>query len=353
MKKLHTSVLVIGAGPIGIECSVNLKLNAIDHILVDAKELGSTIGKWSHEVFFPDSAENIEIAKFPYSHRVKKRGITGSQYQNYLREIVESYNLPLYSFHRVTGLGSFTEGGFLVHIESLLEKVMVRTKKIVLATGAMDQPKKAEVPGSDYPFVVDNEFSSHAFFGKKILILGDGGLAVEKALNTVHAGAKPTIFFTKGGLAEEMIDPLQLDEYKSLVEKSQIKVLEHVELKEFTKNGTCLYEVNGAVSRRRFDFVVSCLGYSYPSAILDSMGITVSDEGVPEYSRETMETKVKGIFIAGSAAEGTAGSERYFSNPGHTDIKKIMKSLIAKPTLKLGPKVEEEFKFEGNGVQNN
>ncbi|HEY5610069.1 MAG TPA: NAD(P)-binding domain-containing protein, partial [Thermoanaerobaculia bacterium] len=65
MSELATDVLIVGAGPIGIELAVALKRRGIRYAQLDANQIGSTIAWFAPQTHFFSSPERIAIAGVP------------------------------------------------------------------------------------------------------------------------------------------------------------------------------------------------------------------------------------------------------------------------------------------------
>jgi thioredoxin reductase (NADPH) len=51
---------------------------------------------------------------------------------------------------------------------------------------------------------------------------------------------------------------------------------------------------------------------------------------VPEFSPETMETNVPGLYVAGTAAGGTQTQYKLFIETSHVDVEKIAAAIGAR-----------------------
>ena len=60
-----TDVLIVGAGPIGIELAVALRRAGVPYEQLDAGQVGATIEWWAPQTRFFSSPERIEIAGVP------------------------------------------------------------------------------------------------------------------------------------------------------------------------------------------------------------------------------------------------------------------------------------------------
>ncbi|MCB0241493.1 MAG: NAD(P)-binding domain-containing protein, partial [Anaerolineae bacterium] len=62
---VSTDVVIVGAGPIGLELAACLKRAGVDYVQFDARQLGHTISWWPRDTTFFSTTERIEIAGIP------------------------------------------------------------------------------------------------------------------------------------------------------------------------------------------------------------------------------------------------------------------------------------------------
>ena len=85
-------------------------------------------------------------------------------------------------------------------------------------------------------------------------------------------------------------------------------------VKEITEDAV-IYQVGDEIKKIKNDFVFAMTGYHPDHEFLKKMGVGVDPEtGRPLYDPETMETNVRGIFIAGVIAAGNDANEIFIEN---------------------------------------
>ncbi len=98
-----TEVFIIGAGPIGLELAVALKLLKVDYLHVDAGQVAQTITWFPRQAQFFSSPERIAIAGVPL-HTVDQSKATREEYLAYLRGVVQQFDLAVRTFECVTNV---------------------------------------------------------------------------------------------------------------------------------------------------------------------------------------------------------------------------------------------------------
>src|SRR6478672_10846344 len=133
-------VVVVGAGPIGLELAVALKRAGIDYLHFDAKQVGYTISWFAPQTRFFSSNERIAIAGVPLQTPDQGK-CTREQYLAYLRSVV-----GIERQRRGDG------GDFLLTTRpagGAAAPRRCRARRLVLVTGGTDHPRKLNIPGED------------------------------------------------------------------------------------------------------------------------------------------------------------------------------------------------------------
>jgi thioredoxin reductase (NADPH) len=76
------------------------------------------------------------------------------------------------------------------------------------------------------------------------------------------------------------------------------------------------------------DFVLLLIGYEQDNTLFKLAGIhLVGDCGAPAFDPATMESNVKGIYVAGTAVGGTQDKYRVFIENCHIHVHRIIAAL--------------------------
>ncbi|HET7615788.1 MAG TPA: NAD(P)-binding domain-containing protein, partial [Bacillales bacterium] len=124
--------------------------------------------------------------------------------------------------------------------------------------------------------------------------------------------------------------------FQSLVKHGKVNMAFQAEVKAITEDKV-IYEIAGEEKRIANDFVFAMTGYHPDHSFLEGMGVQVEeDSGRPHFHKETMETNVEGIFIAGVIAAGNNANEIFIENGRfHGDLiaAEIEKRTTEKPIV--------------------
>lgn len=323
-----TRVVIVGAGPIGIELAVALKRTGIDFQLFDAGAIGHTISWWAPQTRWFSSNERIAIAGVPLLTEDQSKA-TREQYLTYLRSVVTQYHLSIHSHCPVVNIQR--QGGqFSITTNPVGQQQTWLADAVVLATGGTDFPKKLGIPGEDLPQVDGYLRETHTYFGQRVLIIGGRNSAIEAALRLHHAGAKVSLSYRGAALPDESIKYWLLPEIKGLLSAGRIGDFIGTIPVEISPGCVRLQSIaDGGVSEVQVDSVLSLIGYEQDKTLMRSAGLDLIDSMQrPRHNPETMETNVPGIYVAGTATAGTQSSKyKIFLENCHNHVDKIVAHL--------------------------
>src|SRR4029434_10422846 len=106
----ETDVIIVGAGPIGLEMAVALKRARVDYLQLEAKQIAYTISWFAPQTRFFSSNERIAIAGVPLQTPDGGKS-TREQYLTYLRGVVEQFDLKVNTYESVVGIERLDSGG--------------------------------------------------------------------------------------------------------------------------------------------------------------------------------------------------------------------------------------------------
>jgi len=322
MDTIRTDVLVVGAGPIGLELAVALKSEGIDYVHLDAKQIGYTISWFPSQTRFFSSNERIAIAGVPLQTADQSKA-SREEYLAYLRSVVEQFNLKVHTYTPVVAIQKNSDG-FLITAHNAGDPMHVRAKRLVLCTGGTDHPRRLNIPGEDLPHVSRYLRDPHMYFRKRLLVVGGKNSAVESALRCHHVGAEVTLSYRRERLDEKSIKYWLIPEINGLIAAGRITGLFNTMPTEI-KPGEVKLSSSQSVPA---DFVLMQIGFEQDTTLLAMAGVElVGDCRAPSYDPRTMETNVPGMYVAGTAVGGTQDKYRVFIENCHVHVGRILASL--------------------------
>ena len=319
---VETDVAIIGAGPIGLELAVALKQAGIDYLQLDAAVIGATMAWYPQQMLFHSNAERLAIAGVAIQTADQQKP-TREEYLAYLRAVVLQFGLMIRTYERVEAIEP-RDGRFLV----LTNKGKILARRVVVAIGSMHRPRLLRIPGEELPSVDHYFVEPHRYFGQRLVVVGGKNSAVEAAIRCQRAGASVTLAYRRPELDPAHVKFWLLPEIRSMVRDNRVRMLlSHtpVEIRE----RSVLFDTPDGLREVDADFVLLLTGYEQDTSLLEGAGVAFSGEArVPQFNEETMETNVPGLFIAGTAIQGSpVGKVRVIVEDCHVHVPRIVAAL--------------------------
>jgi thioredoxin reductase (NADPH) len=326
-------VAVIGAGPIGLELAVGLKRAGVNYVHFDAKQVGHTISWFPPQTHFFSSNERIAIAGVPLMTPDQNKA-TREQYLTYLRQIALTFDLNVRTYEPVASVTRGSDGfEILSHPPSGPTRTLARN--VVFVTGGTARPRLLNIPGENLPHVSHYFGDPHAYFRKKVLIVGGKNSAVEAALRCHHAGAHVSISYRRPAFNDKSIKYWLLPEITSLIQSGRIKAYFESTPQDITPTHVTLRTKDDTLHKIPADFVLLLTGYEADMDLLRHAGVSLHPPcDTPAYDPATMETNVPGLYVAGTAIGGTQDKYAVFIENCHTHVDRIVHALTGRhPTV--------------------
>lgn len=321
-------VIIVGAGPIGLELSVALRQHAIEHRVFDAGPIGQTMTWWAPGTRWFSSNERIAIAGVPLL-TVDQAKATREEYLTYLRSVVAQFELPVSTFCPVVDIQR-SGGRFTVTTRDSSGRRQRDADAVVLAIGGTDFPRRLDVPGQELPHVDGYLREPHRYAGRKVVIIGGRNSAVEAALRLHHVGARVTLCYRGDELPSDGIKYWLLPEITGLIGAGRIVGCFGRQVQRITEDGVVV--LNHKTNQQEVlaaDDVLSLIGYEQDKSLLRAAGVELLDDCQrPRFDPETMQTNVAGIYVAGTVVAGTQNSKyKIFLENCHDHVGKILRHL--------------------------
>jgi thioredoxin reductase (NADPH) len=328
----QTDVIVVGAGPVGLELAVALKQAGVDYLQFEEGQIGHTISWWPRNTRFFSSPERIGIAGVPLQ-TLDQEHATGEQYLAYLRSVAMQFDLKVHTYEPVERIERCQEG-FRVHTRHRLGARSYTCRRIVLATGGLSAPNRLNIPGEDLPHVTHYFDDPHAYFQQRLLVVGGRNAALEAALRCWRAGAEVTLSYRHPDFGRGSVKNFLLEDIDTRIRMDQIRFLPATVPVEITPAEVTLaptrdgLPVDGDRICIPADFVILTTGYIADMRLFEMLGVQLAGpERAPVFNPDTLETSVPGVYVAGTAAGGTQKKFTMFIETSHQDIPRIIAAL--------------------------
>ena len=305
MEKLD--ILIVGGGPIGIACGLEAKKKGLSYLIIEKGPIVNSLFNYPINMQFFSSSERLEIDDIPFISKEAKP--KRNEALEYYRRIVTSNKLNIHLFEKVLEINN-NQDIFSV----LTDKQSYQAAKIIVATGFYDLPNKINVPGEELPKVSHYYKDPHFYASQKLAVVGASNSAVDAALECWRKGAEVTLII-RGPEVGKRVKYWVRPDIINRINEGSISVFYNSEVIEIRPEELVISTSEGEVCLEN-DFVLALTGYMPNFEFLKKIGIRLSDDEkkFPEYNPETMETNVKGLYLAGVICGGMETHKWFIEN---------------------------------------
>jgi thioredoxin reductase (NADPH) len=305
-------VVVIGAGPTGLACGIEAKRAGFTVTNIDKGCLVNSLFNYPSNMTFFTTPELLEIGDIPFSSPNQKP--TRQEALEYYRKVSEFYKLDIRQYEPVLKIEG-SDNNFVVHTTNIHgHRREYHARKLILATGYYDRPNIMNIPGEDLPKVMHYYREPHPFFGLNVLIVGGKNSAAIAALELWRHGAKVTLVHRGAGVSPSVKYWIKPD-IENRIKAGQVAAYFNSRVREITLEHVVLETPDGQLTLDN-DYVFALTGYHPDFEFLCSLGIKLGGEADkrPDVDRQTLESNVPGIYLAGVIIAGMRTSEVFIEN---------------------------------------
>jgi thioredoxin reductase (NADPH) len=313
-------LIIIGAGPIGLACGIEAKKNNLDYVIIDKGMLVNSIYNYPVNTTFFSTSDKLEIGDIPFiSHSVKP---TRTEALEYYRRVCDSWSLDLDLYNEVLDIKNKTS-----HFELNTQNGIINSKRIIICTGFYDIPYLLNIPGEELNKVLHYYSESHPYYKMNIAIVGAGNSAVDVALDTYRKGANNVTMIIREKEIGTNIKYWVRPDIVNRIENGEIKAYFESEITKISERSIIIKSPKGKQEIDN-DFVLAMTGYQPNYEILKKLGVKINDDEfkTPQFNKDTMETNVKGVFLAGVICGGLK-TNKWFIENSRDHSKKILSSI--------------------------
>ena len=301
-------VIIIGAGPIGLACSIEAKKKGLKSLILEKGVLVNSIYNYPQNMTFFSTSDKLEIGEVPFISQNPKP--TRPEALEYYRRVCTSWNLDINLYETVKNINFQSK---IFNIET--DKSNYESKNIIIATGFYDIPFPLNVKGENLSKVSHYYSEPHPYFGMNIAIVGAANSAVDAALETFRKGAKSVTMIIREKKIRENVKYWSKPDIENRIKEGSIKALFNSEIIEIQKEYV-IVKKNKEIIKLKNDFVLAMTGYQPNFELLKSIGIKFNSDkySSPYYNANTMESNVKGVYLAGVICGGYQTNKWFIEN---------------------------------------
>jgi thioredoxin reductase (NADPH) len=303
--------IVIGAGPTGLACAIELERLKCRTLVLDKGCLVNSIYNYPTNLVFFTTPELLEIGDIPMTSLNDKPNKVEAL--KYYRRVAQHYRLTIQQYEPVHSIDG-SDGAFEIRTTDRDNCPHIYTaRKVVLATGYYDVANRLNVPGEDLPKVLHYYKDAHPFYNSDILVVGAKNSAAIAALELLWYGARVTLVH-RGPAISDSVKYWIKPNIENRIKSGEMKAYFHSWVKEISEKSALIETPEGPVFLKN-DFVLALIGYQPDVEFLAKAGVQIdANTRRPVMNMATLESERRGLYLAGVIVAGMHTSEIFIEN---------------------------------------
>jgi thioredoxin reductase (NADPH) len=303
--------LVVGAGPTGLACGIELQQRGVKTVLVEKGCVVNSIYHYPTNMTFFTTPELLEIGNLPMTSLNDKPNRTEAL--KYYRRVADHYKLDVRQYERVDRITGSDNAFHVATTDRFGCERMYEARKVIIATGYYDVPVRLGVPGEELEKVLHYYKDPHPYYNHDVAVIGAKNSAAIAALELWWTGARVTLIHRGAGISDRVkywIKP----NIENRIKNGEIRGLFHSRAVEILPDSIRVWTPDGELVLKN-DFVFAMVGYQPDLDFLSETGITLEAETQrPRTNPDTLESERKGIYLAGVIVAGMHTNEIFIEN---------------------------------------
>ena len=318
--------LVVGAGPTGLACAIELKQRGVSTVLVEKGCVVNSLYNYPTNMTFFTTPELLEIGNIPMTSLNEKPN--RHEALKYYRRVADHYKLHIRDYERVNRIEG-EDNDFRVFTTDRLDcNRTYHARKIVLATGYYDVPNMLNVPGEELDKVIHYYKEPHPYYNHDVVVIGAKNSAAIAALELFWTGARVTLVH-RGAAIHANVKYWIKPNIENRIKSGEIKAFFGSRVVEIHKDSVRIATPDDEITLRN-DFVFALIGYRPDLEFLAETGITLEPSTLrPRTDPETLESARAGVYLAGVIVAGMHTNEIFIEN-GRFHGKAIAESIASR-----------------------
>lgn len=300
-------------------CAIEAQKANLSYIIVEKGALVNSLFNYPVFMTFFSTSQRLEIGGVPFVTINPKPN--RNEAVEYYRRVAEKFDLKINLFERVSQVNKKDDGLFEINTS----KTSYTAKNVVVATGFYDVPLLMNVPGEDLPKVTHYYKDPHLYAFQNVVVVGANNSGVDAALETYRKGANVTMVVRSGELGPNVKYWVRPD-IQNRIKEGEVTALYNSELIAIRENEVDIKTPEG-IQTIANDFVIAMTGYQPDFSMLRKFGIELPENLCPFYNEETMETNVKGLYLAGVVCGGPDTHKLFIEN-SRVHAEMIVKNIV-------------------------
>src|ERR1041385_3289469 len=266
--------LVVGAGPTGLACAIELQNRGVRTVIVEKGCVVNSIYHYPTHMTFFTTPELLEIGNIPMTSLNDKPNRTEAL--KYYRRVAEHYKLNIRQYERVTAIQGEDNAFQIFTADRLNCNHIYRARKVVLATGYYDVPNMLNIPGESLGKVLHYYKDPHPYYNHDVAVIGAKNSAAIAALELWWNGARVTLIHRGAGISDRVkywIKP-NID---NRIKNGEIPGYFRSSVTRILPDSIRVATPDGEISIKN-DFVFALIGYQPDTEFLGQLGIRFDEQ---------------------------------------------------------------------------
>ncbi len=307
-------VAIVGAGPTGIACAIELGNRGIAAACYDREHILHSIYHFPEEMQWYSTRDLLDIAGVPFG--VPEAHPTRLEALAYYRSVAEKFDVKVVPETEIVAIEPRPGGGLGVSAIDRSGPRSFDTPAAILATGFFHNPLRLGVPGEDLRHVHRRFVSGYPFHGRDVVVIGGKNSAAEAALDLYRHGARVTLLVRAPAISERVKYWIKPD-LENRIRAGAIRAVFNARIVEITPESVRVGTPNGEESIPA-EAVFPLIGYEPDFALFERCGVRLDGpQKIPAHDPETLESNVPNLYLAGAILGGTEIGHIFIENSRH------------------------------------
>jgi thioredoxin reductase (NADPH) len=238
-KEKPVDVIIIGAGPIGVNCALEAKKNNLSYLIIEKGPLVNSLYNYPSNMQFFSTSEKLELDSIPFISKEAKP--SKQEALEYYRRIAVSNDLNINLFEKVIDVDK------IKNFKVTTDKGHYKAKNIIVATGFYDIPNKMNVTGEELSKVTHYYNDPHLYAFQKVAVVGASNSAVDAALEIYRKGGAVSMIIRGEGIGDRVKYWVKPD-IENRIKEGSIKAYYNSEIKEISEEKIVINEAGKDIS---------------------------------------------------------------------------------------------------------
>src|SRR5881296_666873 len=253
MNNQESDLLIIGAGPAGLSAADVAAREGLDYLVIEKGTIANTIRQYPVGRTMFSTPNELEMREGAL-HPVREKPTREELLSHYIHFVLD-HDLHINTGEEVTDVVRESDGDFTVrtrlpayHGEA--DERTYHARSVLFAFGAMEYPRRLNIPGEDLPKVHHRFVDPYAYVRKEALVVGGGNSAAEAALFLSEEGARTTMAIWRedwenrdpkaGAMKHWVRSPLERE-----IAEGRLRVILYKDIDEITRDSVKLTNETG------------------------------------------------------------------------------------------------------------